>query len=485
MFYESLHRTLHFQQSSAEYTSNHRVFPKQLLSRRSVMPSPVIFLVHGTFARNAPWTQNDSPLVINLKKKLGGNTRVEAIEWSGRNSFTARQEAADIIVQKLNELPQDAPVAFIAHSHGGSALAYAAKKNPEAFQCVRASVMLATPFFGFSARPGYKSLLLAIIVGLAYLIFQLMFALDWLMVTIFFQSPLDEKILSQFGKGDANANVSEIIELLLFVGISVLRTMLIVFIAITLWTERKGGMQQFFDSTVERSKHWDTTTAKIPNSLFIRSMGDEVGLGLGTLQLIVSVINRILLTFALAVERFGRFIADPKKAVLRVIIVVVIYGISGIMSFLIGDDQVTTRFTPSTWIWEEIKAIENFRTNFSNPLFANIVAIFAYLIIAFFICCFGFSFLIVISFFFGWLALCAFGSFSLPTAIMTELGIEPTPEGYNKFYNVPWSRDMTDLQDGREGLRHSDPYSTKSVIDFVSNHIDLAIQDKLTLNSDT
>jgi hypothetical protein len=65
----------------------------------------------------------------------------------------------------------------------------------------------------------------------------------------------------------------------------------------------------------------------------------------------------------------------------------------------------------------------------------------------------------------------AFGSFTLRLAIATEWAVEPIPEGRYIFYNAGWNRDPAMLARDRTGLRHSEPYSSPSVIDYVANYI--------------
>lgn len=53
----------------------------------------LITLIHGTWARDAPWTQPTSELATALGKSLG-DVRFERFSWSGANSHRARCRAA-------------------------------------------------------------------------------------------------------------------------------------------------------------------------------------------------------------------------------------------------------------------------------------------------------------------------------------------------------------------------------------------------------
>jgi hypothetical protein len=60
----------------------------------------VITLVHGTFARDARWTLQDSALSAALRK---AGCHVTRFAWSGRNSHRARSQAAGDLVEHLRQ----------------------------------------------------------------------------------------------------------------------------------------------------------------------------------------------------------------------------------------------------------------------------------------------------------------------------------------------------------------------------------------------
>jgi hypothetical protein len=113
----------------------------------------VVTLVHGTFARNAPWTRPDSPLSVALQ---GSGCHVTRFAWSGRNSHRARMHATQDLVEHLQQQLTEHPRArqwVIAHSHGGN-VALHATDQLRALRGRRArvtTVALATPFL--HARP--------------------------------------------------------------------------------------------------------------------------------------------------------------------------------------------------------------------------------------------------------------------------------------------------------------------------------------------
>src|SRR5215831_8816470 len=92
--------------------------------------SHVITMVHGTFARNAEWTSDHSPLSRFLKEHLSQTLIIRRSPWSGANRNLDRIEAS----KKLSEMPDEGickyPEALhfiIAHSHGGNIALYALK----------------------------------------------------------------------------------------------------------------------------------------------------------------------------------------------------------------------------------------------------------------------------------------------------------------------------------------------------------------------
>jgi hypothetical protein len=113
----------------------------------------VITLVHGTFARDAPWTRSDSALSTSLRQ---AGCHVTQFAWSGRNSHRARSDAAKGLVAHLRQQLTEHPRArhwVIAHSHGGNVALHAAEQvRAERGRAAAVTTLaLATPFL--HARP--------------------------------------------------------------------------------------------------------------------------------------------------------------------------------------------------------------------------------------------------------------------------------------------------------------------------------------------
>src|SRR2546421_3776899 len=109
--------------------------------------SVIITLIHGTWARDAPWTQATSGLAKALAKVLG-SVHFERFAWSGSNSHSARCRAATDLRQHIRDCKGSYPLQdhfLIAHSHGGNVVLYALRDKTAAAS-VRGVICLSTPF---------------------------------------------------------------------------------------------------------------------------------------------------------------------------------------------------------------------------------------------------------------------------------------------------------------------------------------------------
>lgn len=121
-----------------------------------------VHLVHGTWAygflkRPVPskvrtWVDRSSDFRTQLEADTGLNLRFIVHRWPGRNSFRSRTDFAQKLHLRLrnlfNQNPSDSHV-IIAHSHGGTACAYAVGwlcQNRYYKENIKALICLATPF---------------------------------------------------------------------------------------------------------------------------------------------------------------------------------------------------------------------------------------------------------------------------------------------------------------------------------------------------
>lgn len=98
----------------------------------------LITLIHGTFARDAAWTRDESTSRFQKKltERLGGDVEFERLEWSGKNRQADRINGGQVLAETLSRpgLPRkkERKHFIICHSHGGNvALNAAADKKLE------------------------------------------------------------------------------------------------------------------------------------------------------------------------------------------------------------------------------------------------------------------------------------------------------------------------------------------------------------------
>jgi hypothetical protein len=122
--------------------------------------------------------RTDRRCVASSLKAFGDTIECRPFEWSGRNSFAARSQAAlelrTALARQIAEAP-DARHVVIAHSHGGNIALYALR-DPALARTTDAVVCLSTPFittyhreFGESSRivTGLAAIYVAVLTGLA------------------------------------------------------------------------------------------------------------------------------------------------------------------------------------------------------------------------------------------------------------------------------------------------------------------------------
>jgi hypothetical protein len=138
----------------------------------------VVTLVHGTWARNAPWTNADAPLASALRRSLG-DIKIERFAWASWNRFSARTDGKKRLAELLDSYDSDSLHFIIAHSHGGN-IAHDAAAGRE--DRVAGVVCLNTPFFvALGRETAYTFEIVVMYVGLIlmWLAFGLYSAYGW------------------------------------------------------------------------------------------------------------------------------------------------------------------------------------------------------------------------------------------------------------------------------------------------------------------
>lgn len=118
--------------------------------------SYVVTLIHGTFARGAPWTQEDSTLRKELMRYLGSVT-FRSFEWTGANNHNARIAAGALLGKHILSIKTEFPEArhfLIAHSHGGNVIFYSLR-DLEVKNGICGIVTMGTPFIKCDLRPDH------------------------------------------------------------------------------------------------------------------------------------------------------------------------------------------------------------------------------------------------------------------------------------------------------------------------------------------
>lgn len=122
------------------------------------MARVALVTVHGTFARNAAWVRSDSVPLQRVAADLsnrGDSCDVLPFRWSGANTFSARRRAGEALAAFVESVRSESTTYdeffLVAHSHGGSVVAYAVRDYPQIKQLITGVVTLATPWF--TVRP--------------------------------------------------------------------------------------------------------------------------------------------------------------------------------------------------------------------------------------------------------------------------------------------------------------------------------------------
>ena len=128
----------------------------------------VITLVHGTFAKDAPWVRPDSGFARGLGAQIKGKVTFKTFDWSGINTHQVRHAEATRLATQLDEQLRFSPNCrhlVVAHSHGGNIALYA-QDDLRIRGRVSGIVTLGTPFIECKPREtGFAE-----VCGIAYVL---------------------------------------------------------------------------------------------------------------------------------------------------------------------------------------------------------------------------------------------------------------------------------------------------------------------------
>jgi pimeloyl-ACP methyl ester carboxylesterase len=114
--------------------------------------SDVVILIHGTFARDASWI-NDNSVLSTIIREKAKDIQIIPFRWSGANSPAARIKAGYDLAAVGEELYKRGcrKILVVAHSHGGNVALYSLR-NPQMRKIVSGIWFLGTPFITIRYR---------------------------------------------------------------------------------------------------------------------------------------------------------------------------------------------------------------------------------------------------------------------------------------------------------------------------------------------
>jgi len=123
-------------------------------SPRAPSEPPLIFLIHGSFVQNAPWTREESSDLVAGIKNAEINAEFVRFPWTGRNSASARRRAAEELAGTIAPVLEAGTreVVLVGHSHGGNIALQAAMHLKREQRMLLKFCCLATPFLGVNRR---------------------------------------------------------------------------------------------------------------------------------------------------------------------------------------------------------------------------------------------------------------------------------------------------------------------------------------------
>ncbi len=437
------------------------------------MPKRVhISLIHGTFAKNAGWTEETSSFCKSIVAGLDIEATFSRPQWSGRNRAKDRIAAADELAASLNAARSADPDCLqiaIGHSHGGSVLAYALARHPELAEFV-ASIFLSTPFI--DARPRRNWFLTAMIVsfGFASVLIAAIAALESFLGFRYLPFVLDHIwLVTTF---DPTFMVSAII-----------------FYFAVFWVGKA-----IISSNPKRMAR-TISTCRLPTGryLFVRTTGDEASGVLSTAQFSSWAFSRLVQgATSIFPKRLRRYpikgevppIMRRYPVLLRMIALFRVKALVLLFMFmtLIASAYFANDFVMTNWladlehkqhptetalsIREGLFALPASALSYDWP-FDWKLRIFAFgeiflALIAF--AAFCYLFLITVFFLISWISQRAFGGASLAAVMSLEMAVEPTPIGSHTVVHATWATSY-------RGLTHSLAYQNPNTIAVVRTWI--------------
>ena len=154
----------------------------------------LILLVHGTFAKNAPWTSEDSFFSKQLKEEIKESYDIGTFQWNGKNSHSSRIRAGKELSEGVLECIKKGykKLILIGHSHGGNVILYAIK-NIDISKIKIEIVTLSTPFINTILKERNSNLNYLVFISILKSI--LLFALSYIIIFFLYTYFIDKELV--------------------------------------------------------------------------------------------------------------------------------------------------------------------------------------------------------------------------------------------------------------------------------------------------
>jgi hypothetical protein len=404
-------------------------------------------LVHGTFAKSADWPSLSSAL-MKLSHELGEDASFESILWTGKNSISARQQAEGDILDKINGILSEAQgeyaglgenkIIVIAHSHGGSAVAYFMKRFPSYAKMVAGYIFLSTPFIAIRPRLNVTQLMGVLMffpVATACGVIQETIAPNVYFVDMVLQLSWQLTWLQSFA----------LLLPLLIGGLLV-------------------GLTYRAEKKVDILVHGQTVDLPPANALFLRFSGDEAAAALSTVQFLswaAAKLSNLLELLVYPPIVSARWLRKWIGATLGPLFVVSTYQMAvTILPYMREHGIVETINTllKAHLAGGDVVGIAKIFVVFITVLISPMLLIFLAIVVS------VFASLALVLKGFGWAGF--FEGFAV------ELAVEPVPRGSHLLVNLDWSL----RENSSDGLVHSWGYSHPAAITEVERFVRRAVR---------
>lgn len=401
------------------------------------MTAPVITLVHGTFARDdATWTLKDSPFRRAIAEACDAPV-IKLFKWSGKNTFRARHDGVaqlEAHVAKVEKDYQKAPHFLIAHSHGGSIVAYWIKRAETNHERIAGAAFLSTPFVAVRQINDEQSMANHLVWIVAYLGFLLPGAAMWFACWLGHWS---------FGGMDEERTTAVLTSSAALVGA----------LAGLFWYVRNRKMIKAYaskggtDLLDEIANAHSTCDLPGHNYLFLKGTGDEVLSALGTAQFVGLITKHIRAATTRLANRWVEWHLIPTIVALLSMAVLITWAF-----------ELPTELPR---LWNESPSIARFVAGLGPIMYAHPWSwLFLALVLSLQLAVFAAGAVWLVGLIVMRLPLRAFGDISAVAAAHLEVGVEPLPYGPRTLHHVRWARTQT-------GLHHSVGYSAEVAINLV------------------